>query len=236
MRAKRRNPRGPKHMKVSRKLTMIVTGFPLAVIALVPASARQNSNAASAFDLGSISGNVYTNNSVGMTYEFPKGWFVDRAGIDAQNKPQDLGPRPTDPQEAEKYDSMVAMKKGTHALLAVSEHGGDTASDSGPRIQLSVSPVFENRSGAEILKGMKAAYSNMRLIQIVDDPVDYTFGDQTFSRMDMRLLDVILHGDAGFQSAVIGTRSGQYLQFLILANTPEQLDSLVHSLDSLRFK
>jgi len=200
------------------------------------ASANSPQTAQTPADLGSISGNVYTNNSVGMTYEFPKGWFVDHAWIDAQNKPVDLGTRPTDPQEAARYDSMVAMKKGTHALLAVSEHGGDTASDRGPRIQLSVSPVFENRSGADVLRGMKAAYSNMRLIQIVDDPADYTFGGQTFSRMDMRLLDVILHGDAGFQSAVIGTRNEQYLQFLVLANTPEQLDSLVHSLDSLRFK
>jgi len=187
-------------------------------------------------DLGSIAGNVYSNDSIGMTYEFPKGWFVDRAWIDAQNKPVDLGPRPADPDQAAKYDSMAAMKKGTHALLAVSEHGGDTASDTGPRIQLSVSPVFENRAGADILDGMKAAYDHMRLIQIVDDPADYTFGGLTFSRMDLRLLDVILRGGAGFQSAIIGTRNGQYLQFLILANTPEQLDSLVHSLDSLRFK
>jgi len=91
-------------MKVSRKLTVAVAGIALTVIGSSQARPRQNSNAASAFDLGSISGNVYTNNSVGMTYEFPKGWFVDRAWIDAQNKPQDLGPRPADPQEAEKYD------------------------------------------------------------------------------------------------------------------------------------
>ncbi|HXX43451.1 MAG TPA: hypothetical protein VEJ38_01890 [Candidatus Acidoferrales bacterium] len=187
-------------------------------------------------DLGSIAGNVYTNDSIGMTYEFPKGWFVDRGWIETQNKPVDLGPRPTDPDQAAKYDSMVAMKQGTHALLAVSEHGGDTASDTGPRIQLSVSPVFDNRAGADILSGMKAAYDHMRLIQIVEDPADHTFGGLTFSRMDLRLLDVILKGGAGFQSAIIGTRNRQYLQFLILANSPEQLDSLVHSLDSLRFR
>lgn len=223
-------------MKVSRKLTMILAGIAMAVVALVPAFARQDSDSAPSFDLGSTSGNVYTNNSLGIIYEFPNGWFVDQAWIDAQNKPVDLGPRPADPDQATKYDSMVAMKKGTHALLAVSEHGGDTASDTGPRIQLSVSPVFENRSGADILNGMKAAYDHMRLIQIVDDPADSTFGGVTFSRMDLRLLDVILKGGAGFQSAIIGTRNGHYLQFLILANSPEQLDSLVHSLDSLRFK
>jgi hypothetical protein len=192
-----------------------------------------NQNAA---ELGSVSGNVYTNDSLGMTYEFPKGWFVDRAWMEAQNKPADFGTRPNDPQEAAKYDSLVAMRKGTHALLAVSEKGTDTAQASGPRIQLTVSPVFEDKTGLDVLQGMKSAYDHMRLIQIVGDPANYTFGGVTFSRMDMRLLDVILRGGAGFQSAIIGVRNQQYLQFLIVANTQEQLDASVRSLDSLRFK
>ena len=237
-------------MHTSHRSILTIAAVALAV-AVSASGSYQNQNAAPAapaasdkpsrpadpsVDLGSIADNVYTNNSIGMTYEFPKGWLVDRAWIEAQNKPQDLGPRPTDPEQQAKYDSMVAMRKGTYALLAVSEHGGDTASDTGPRIQLSISPVFENKSGADILNGMKSMYGRMRLVQIVDDPADYTFGGVTFSRMDLRLLDVILRGGAGFQSAIIGVRNGQYLQFLILANTPEQLDSLVHSLDSLRFK
>jgi len=237
-------------MHTSHRSILTIAAVALAV-AVSASGSYQNQNAAPAapaasdkpsrpadpsVDLGSIADNVYTNNSIGMTYEFPKGWLVDRAWIEAQNKPQDLGPRPTDPEEQAKYDSMVAMRKGTYALLAISEHGGDTASDTGPRIQLSVSPVFENKSGADILNGMKSMYGRMRLVQIVDDPADYTFGGVTFSRMDLRLLDVILRGGAGFQSAIIGVRNGQYLQFVVLANTPEQLDSLVHSLDSLRFK
>jgi len=237
-------------MHTSHRSILTIAAVALAV-AVSASGSYQNQNAAPAapaasdkpsrpadpsVDLGSIADNVYTNNSIGMTYEFPKGWLVDRAWIEAQNKPQDLGPRPTDPEQQAKYDSMVAMRKGTYALLAVSEHGGDTASDTGPRIQLSISPVFENKSGADILNGMKSMYGRMRLVQIVDDPADYTFGGVTFSRMDLRLLDVILRGGAGFQSAIIGVRNGQYLQFVVLANTPEQLDSLVHSLDSLRFK
>ena len=237
-------------MHTSHRSILTIAAVALAV-AVSASGSYQNQNAAPAapaasdkpsrpadpsVDLGSIADNVYTNNSIGVTYEFPKGWFVDRAWIEAQNKPQDLGPRPTDPEQQAKYDSMVAMRKGTYALLAVSEHGGDTASDTGPRIQLSISPVFENKSGADILNGMKSMYGRMRLVQIVDDPADYTFGGVTFSRMDLRLLDVILRGGAGFQSAIIGVRNGQYLQFVVLANTPEQLDSLVHSLDSLRFK
>jgi len=237
-------------MHTSHRSILTIAAVALAV-AVSASGSYQNQNAAPAapaasdkpsrpadpsVDLGSIADNVYTNNSLGMTYEFPKGWLVDRAWIEAQNKPQDLGPRPTDPEQQAKYDSMVAMRKGTYALLAVSEHGGDTASDTGPRIQLSISPVFENKSGADILNGMKSMYGRMRLVQIVDDPADFTFGGLTFSRMDLRLLDVILRGGAGFQSAIIGVRNGQYLQFVVLANTPEQLDSLVHSLDSLRFK
>jgi len=187
-------------------------------------------------DLGSIAGNVYSNDSLGMAYEFPKDWFVDRSWMDTQNRPQDLGPRPTDPVEAAKYDSMVAMRKGTHALLAVSERPPDATKESGPRIQFTVSPALDNTTGDDILNGMKSMYGRMRLVQVVGDPEDFTFGGQSFSRLDLRLLDVILRGGAGFQSAVIGVRSRQYLQFLILANSQEQLDSLVHSLDSLRFK
>ena len=209
----------------------LVSGSPQNPDAGTASAARQ-----ALADLGSISGNVYTNDSLGMSYEFPKNWLVDQAWIDQQNRPQDFGPRPPDPEEAAKYDSMVAMKKGTHALLAVSEQAPGAAKVSGARIQLSVSPVFENKSGAEILNGMKSMYANARLIQIAGDPADFTAGGQTFSRMDMRLLDVILRGGAGFQSAIIGVRQGQYLQFLMLANSREQLDSLVRSLGSLRFK
>jgi hypothetical protein len=238
-------------MKVSRPLRLVLAGMALAVTASAEAGLHDNSNlvftpsnasggasqsTAAAVDLGSISGNLYSNDSLGMTYEFPKGWFVDRAWIDVQNKPVDPGPRPTDPDEAAKYDAMVAMRKDTHALLAVSEKPVDAAKGSGARIQLSVSPVFENKSGAEILNGMKSAYAPMRLVQIAVDPMDVTFGGQAFSRMDMRFLDLILRGGAGFQSAIIGVRNGRYLQFVILANSPEQLDFLVHSLDSLRFK
>lgn len=236
----------------SQKRFLAVATAALALVAVAAHGApRQNTNAAPAAptapanqsqtaqpsaDLGSISGNVYTNDSLGMAYGFPKGWFVDHAWMDMANRPQDPGPRPADPAEQAKYDATVAAMQSTHALLAVSEHTADTPGGGGPRIQLSVSPVFENKTGADILNGMKSMYGHMRLIQIVDDPADYTFGGQTFSRMDMRLLDVILRGGAGFQSAIIGVRDGQYLQFLILASTPEQLDSLVHSLDSLRFK
>ena len=223
-------------MRPSRTLLVNIAALALAATASAGGARRQSTDTAPAADLGSVSGNVYTNDSLGITFEFPKGWFVDRAWIDGQNKPQDPGPRPTDPADQARYDSMVAMKKGTHALLAVSQRGGDTAADTGPRIQFSVSPVFENKSGADILKGMKSAYGRMRLIQIEDDPADVAFGGQAFSRLDMRLLDVILHGGAGYQSAVIGVRSGQYLQFSFLASTKEQLDSLVESLASLRFK
>jgi hypothetical protein len=200
------------------------------------ASNRQAQSAQPLADLGSIAGNVYTNDSLGLTYEFPKGWFVDRSWMDMVNRPQDPGPRPADPAEQAKYDSMVAMMKGTHALLSASEQRANTPKVTGPRIQLSVSPDFENKTGADILNGMKSMYDHVRLIQIVDDPADFTFGGQTFSRMDMRLLDVILRGGAGFQSAVIGVRNGQFLQFAIFANSQDQLDAIVNSLDTLRFK
>jgi hypothetical protein len=219
-------------MHTPSRLILFIVAIAFAVVASAYGT-PPNQNAA---DLGSISANVYTNDSLGMTYEFPKGWLLDRAWMDSQNKPADFGTRPTDPEQAAKYDSMVAMRKGTHALLAVSEKGTDTAQASGPRIQLTVSPVFEGKTGSDVLNGMKSAYDHMRLIQIVGDPANCTFGGVTFSRMDMRLLDVILRGGAGFQSAIIGVRNRQYLQFLLVANTQEQLDGIVHSLDSLRFK
>jgi len=234
-------------MHTSHRSILAIAAIALGVAASVCASHQNRTPAPAASDkpaqtsdpspdLGSIAGNVYTNDSLGMVYEFPKSWFVDHSWMDMQNKPQDVGPRPTDPDQVAKYDSMVAMKKGTHALLAVSQRPPDAAKESGPRIQFTVSPALDNTNGDDILNGMKSMYGRMRLVQVVGDPEDYTFGGQAFSRLDMRLLDVILRGGAGFQSAVIGVRSRQYLQFLILANSQEQLDSLVHSLDSLRFK
>lgn len=233
-RAAESTPTGAKRHRVMhtpRRLILSSVQIAFAVVASVQGMPA-NQNAA---DLGSISGNVYTNDSLGMTYEFPKGWVVDRAWMDAQNKPAEVGARPTDPEEAAKYDSMVAMRKGTHALLAVSEKGTDNAQSSA-RIQLTVSPRFDDKTGLDVLNGMKSAYDHVRLIQIVGDPANYTFGGATFARMDMRLLDVILRGGAGFQSAIIGVRNQQYLQFLIVANTQERLDAIVHSLDSLRFQ
>jgi hypothetical protein len=35
-------------------------------------------------DLGSVSGNVYTNESFGITYTFPQGWVVDKTALSRQ--------------------------------------------------------------------------------------------------------------------------------------------------------
>ena len=66
-------------------------------------------------ELGSISGEIYTNRMFGMTYQIPRGWHVDEAAMNESNAPT---------------GDSVSHKSST--LLEISERPSDTPRVRGP--------------------------------------------------------------------------------------------------------
>ena len=100
-----------------------------------PAPQSSNANAAPIptskrignLDLGTISRNTYTNNALGLSYEFPAGWVV--ADRSTQHKVIEAGHQVAwgnDPEAAREH---VAMEQCSRVLLWVSEHPEGTKTD-----------------------------------------------------------------------------------------------------------
>lgn len=181
-------------------------------------------------DLGTVSGNVYTNDSLGLTYAFPSGWLVDKDAVDSIN-------------EQPAYASGQAPNKSP-SLLMVSQQpeearceGCSSHSVRGPRILIYASAVpsssKEQTSNAVLLR-IKQLLAGSPSAKVVREPADCSFGGQTFSRMDVKWASP--KGGASYSGDAVTIRRGYLIQFTIFAESLEQLDELFQTLNSLQFK
>ena len=181
--------------------------------------------------LGSVSRNQYTNDFFGMTYTFPKTWFVDRAAMDEKNA------------SAKKF---FASQSGDHSavhqsytLLMVSRspeeircEGCSSIRVLGPRIMLSAGTLTSagrDQTAADIQDAGRRLFDGRPGYQVIRGPAVWSSGNQTFSRMDAKV-------GAGYEGDAIVVRQGYWIEFKISADTPEQLEELYDTLNSLKFK
>jgi hypothetical protein len=181
--------------------------------------------------LGSVSGNEYTNDFFGMTYTFPKTWLVDRAAMDEKNA------------SAKKF---FASQSGDHSavhqsytLLMVSRspeeircEGCSSIRVLGPRIMLSAGTLTSagrDQTAADIQDAGRRLFDGRPGYQVIRGPAVWSSGNQTFSRMDAKV-------GAGYEGDAIVVRQGYWIEFKISADTPEQLEELYDTLNSLQFK
>ena len=182
--------------------------------------------------LGSVSGNEYTNDFFGMTYTFPKTWLVDRAAMDEKNA------------SAKKFfasqpNSDQSAVHQSYTLLMVSRSPEETRCEGcssirvlGPRIMLSVgtlTPAGRVQTAADIQDAGRRLFDGRPGYQVLRGPAASLFGSQTFSRMDAKV-------GAGYEGDAIEVRQGYCIEFMISAYTPEQLEELYDTLNSLKFK
>jgi len=190
-------------------------------------------------DLGSVSDNVYTNDSLGLTYQFPKAWYVDKKEMDKLNQESEA---PSVRNNAGASASTPNSKNYT--LLMVSQRPEETSCDEcssarvrGPRILLYsgvLLPSSGDQTPGALLDRIKPLLSHSPSVQIVREPEDCLFGGHAFSRMDTKW--DLPGGGVTYSGDAVTFLRGFVIQFTIFADSPEQLEKLFRSLNSLQFK
>jgi hypothetical protein len=160
----------------------IVMAAVMVVTVVYSQTAAQTTNAGKPqiTESGVISGNVYTNGVLGLSYEFPKAWGVDKAAMDYENAPAN-GPEPKDPRMKEIFDQVNASQ----VLLEVAKQPSDTARHADPPIiRLMADPI---RAKSPTLEELTAFIKQQQhgTSRVVGEAQECSFGGQTFRRVDV---------------------------------------------------
>jgi hypothetical protein len=180
----------------------------------------------------SVTGNEYVNNSIGMTYVFPEGWFVDTAAMasarDSLKKFVATHDQNGRTKDYENYGLLMVSKSPERVAC----DGCASVSTSGPSIILSSATVDdsdEHKTGADIQNVVKKEFAKRGGLLVVRGPEEFSIGSQTFSRMDMTN-GFLYKGDA------IAIRNHIRIEFQFVAGNAEQLEDLYKTLHTLQFK
>jgi hypothetical protein len=219
-------------MKPATKWRFLVALFVLAIAYTVAGQALALVAFQNPPDLGSVSRNVYTNDSFGITYTFPQGWVVDKTALSHQTTSEENF-------HASQPQTDGSAPHGSYTLLMVSKlpeeiiHCKDCSSTRvhGPKIVLSVGLVSasdELQTASDIQNKFKQMFDG-KGTRFVNGPTPCSFNGQTFSRMDSTN-GVAYSGDA------ITIRNHYTIEFRLSADTPEQLEDLYATLNTLQLK
>jgi hypothetical protein len=180
----------------------------------------------------SVTGNEYVNNSIGMTYVFPKGWFIDTAAMaSAKDSVKKFVATHDQNGRAKDYENsgLLMVSKSPEKVAC---DGCSSVSTSGPSIILSVSsvePSDEQKTGADIQNTIKGIYGGRGGLRAVRGPEEFFVAGQSFSRIDMT------NGFA-YKGDAIAIRNHIRIEFQFVAGNSEQLEDLYKTLHTLKFK
>jgi hypothetical protein len=205
----------------------------IGVISVIIAVSGSNASFAKAQEYpGSISGNVYTNESFGITYVFPQGWFVDKKITDEMNS------------NANKFresqsEGDQSVFKPSYTLLRVSDGPQQAPCQNCPprpkdssTITLSVAPMAASgadQTAYDMQNGFKRRFDGRGAYRVIRGPMAFSVNGQLFSRMDAS------NGNT-FQGDAITIRKHFRIEFQISATTTERLEDLYKTLSSLQLK
>lgn len=187
-------------------------------------------------ETGSVADNVYTNNYFGFTYEFPKGWSVPseqtRKYLREIRKAAATGGDPT------KAALFELAEKRSRQLLTVLEKpmGTPGATDAGIYViaeDISYAPGVQKPS--DYLLNTKASLLKQRPdLKVLREPTDFTYGGKPFARMETFVeTGPVQTFYTGYAATILNS---QVMLFLFTSNKPEQLASLIDTLNTLQFK
>jgi|SRR5277367_716902 len=205
-------------------------GFPIVLALLLltataihpsPIQAPQTGEAQ--IDMGSVNDSVYTNSFFGMSYELPKNWYVDKLAMDADNS------------NAKQFLARGAPAGyQSFSLLKISQNPADGLRVRGPRLNLDVtSAPPKDVTARGVLSGTKRLLSQQPTAQIIRDLTDCSFGGHAFVRMDVEWR--LPGGNVAYEGDAVTIVKGYLVQFQILADSPEQLNDLFGTFNSLKF-
>ena len=175
--------------------------------------------------LGSVVGNKYTNDSVGITYVFPKGWFVDAATMAATN---DIVERQSATHDKDHQGSLWLMV----SKFAEEPNAKPGSVVRGPSIILSGSTVNasdEHKTATSIQNAAKQQIESKGGL-VVTGPTTFSVSGQSFSKIDTTINGFVYRGDA------VTIRNHVRIEFQFLADSTAQLENLYKTLNTLQFR
>jgi hypothetical protein len=182
-------------------------------------------------DTGTVSGNEYSNDSVGMKYVFPKGWSVDVAGMTAANDiAKKYAETHAQSRRSEDYKHLVWL------MISKSEEQANPearSSIAGPFIILtgaSAGILDEHETVAELQNKEKRRIEREGGLVVVTEPTEFSVSGQIFSRIDVTRNGFI------YESKAVTIRNNVLIEFQFLAGSRDQLQNLYKSLSTLQFR
>jgi hypothetical protein len=199
---------------------------------------------------GRVEENVYTNEFYGLRYEFPKSWHVDAGAIQLGADQKKKHESPPDPED--KVAHAVWQEIQCHHQLLVVSREPETHPWPGAS-HVGIPSVSLNINDLTVREDVKTPHDSSNVttespdedVQIVWGPTDFVFDGQLFSRTDWKLtlpplLDrtarTLPPGRIIYRASVAGVRNGHWILFLIHAESPQQLEDLFQTLQSLHFR
>jgi TonB family protein len=182
-----------------------------------------------------FSDNVYTNTFFGFSYEFPKGWIVQKAGageaVARLGASMLLKGDPTVPDIAE-----AAIKNTYQLLFVVKQTTKDISTNvNSIHIQAMDKQAIEPdlKSSEEFSKSMASFLMHRgSSVSVVGSPEQFTIAGRTFWKIR---LDPTVEGATGHVVEAVTMEKDYLLLFVFSSPDVSKLDELVHTMQSLRF-
>jgi len=237
-------------LKRTRALQAVASLWLLGAALVLPSAGRQehplNSAAAvrallqakpAPISLGTVSGNLYTNESLGLEFTFPADWFVDKHSMEAENEAANKF------HSSQQQNTPSSNEHTSYTLLIVSEsqeqpgcRGCESVEVFGPKIELSAGPftAFQGHQTAlDIQIAMKHLLEKRKIYEIIGGPEACSYGGQDFSRMETKAS--VFPDRFTYLGDAITIRNSYWIEFQLHARSPEELDKLYQTLGSVQF-
>jgi len=184
---------------------------------------------------GFVSNNIYTNEFFAFKYHFPKSLSVQsgRTGDFLLNVDKAQDSKATAPSVA--VLGFLASK--THQLLVLLERPFDTLVPVNPgvtilAVDVSFAPGIQTGKDFNTMQGRHRQEDHLGLM-LIHEAQDCDFGGKDFSRMDFKSKGEL--GNTEYESIVSTVVRGYALTFVVAAQTPDRLEALVETLNTLEF-
>lgn len=215
-------------------LTRILVVFALAFVA-VYANAQTPPDAHSlpeVPDPGSVTGSTYTNKYFGLTLPIPAGWTVQEADIKKQinEKGKELVTS-DDPTTKDKLDRAVDK---TLNLLTITEHPLDSSAPSNAMLICGAEQSSGIKSDAAYMLAVKHTLTYSQVpVTIKKEVYSEQIGGVAFSVMDL---------ETDYSGVIVSQRyyarlvKNHFLFFIVIYQTPEQLNTLTETLKLIKLQ
>jgi thiol-disulfide isomerase/thioredoxin len=179
-------------------------------------------------EVASITGNIYKNDELDLSYEFPKGWAAAPAGtLHAVNEKSEAAARASLLLQHPELADRVKLSMQKLVFYASKKGEGDGSRLSLPCIRIMAAATRHESLNLEAFRQMSESFANGSGAKVVLPASQFTVKNHPFLRADFERTS----GSSHSYSSRIQTLAGEYLLTIELyASNPQDLQMMADSL------